>query len=103
MVGRARAVARSGCDGSAASSARSSREDRLLAVKVAAGATGGSDFSPSAIAASLNNLGPGLGDVFSNYTLLETFPKWVCITGMVLGRLEIFALLVLFTRAFWQE
>ena len=57
----------------------------------------------SAIAASLNNLGPGLGDVFSNYTLLETFPKWVCITGMVLGRLEIFALLVLFTRAFWQE
>jgi len=57
----------------------------------------------SAIAASLNNLGPGLGDVFANYTVLETFPKWVCIAGMVLGRLEIFALLVLFTRAFWQE
>ena len=57
----------------------------------------------SAIAASLNNLGPGLGDVFTNYTVLETFPKWVCIAGMVLGRLEIFALLVLFTRAFWQE
>jgi len=57
----------------------------------------------SAIAASLNNLGPGLGEVFSNYTALETFPKWVCITGMVLGRLEIFALLILFTRAFWQE
>ena len=57
----------------------------------------------SAIAASLNNLGPGLGEVFSNYTALDTFPKWVCITGMVLGRLEIFALLILFTRAFWQE
>jgi trk system potassium uptake protein TrkH len=57
----------------------------------------------SAITASLNNLGPGLGDVFSNYAALGTFPKWVCITGMVLGRLEIFALLVLFTRAFWRE
>ncbi len=57
----------------------------------------------SAIAASLNNLGPGLGEVFSNYSTLEAFPKWVCITGMVLGRLEIFALLVLFTRTFWRE
>jgi len=57
----------------------------------------------SAIAASLKNLGPGLGEVVANYTALETFPKWVCITGMVLGRLEIFALLILFTRAFWQE
>ena len=57
----------------------------------------------SAVGATLNNLGPGLGELSSNYTVLETFPKWVCITGMVLGRLEIFALLVLFTRAFWQE
>jgi len=57
----------------------------------------------SAVAASLNNLGPGLGDVFVNYADLETLPKWICISAMVLGRLEIFALLVLFTPAFWQD
>ena len=57
----------------------------------------------SAVAASLNNLGPGLGDVFVNYTDLGSLPKWVCISAMVLGRLEIFALLVLFTPAFWQD
>ena len=57
----------------------------------------------SAIAASLNNLGPGLGEVFTNYSSLETFPKWVCVIAMILGRLEIFALLILFTRAFWRE
>ncbi len=57
----------------------------------------------SAVAASLNNLGPGLGDVFVNYADLGSLPKWVCISAMVLGRLEIFALLVLFTPAFWQD
>ena len=57
----------------------------------------------SAVAASLNNLGPGLGDVFVNYADLGSLPKWVCISAMVLGRLEIFALLVLFTPTFWQD
>jgi len=57
----------------------------------------------SAVAASLNNLGPGLGDVFVNYNALGLLPKWVCISAMVLGRLEIFALLVLFTPTFWQD
>ena len=57
----------------------------------------------SAVAASLNNLGPGLGEVFVNYTDLSLLPKWVCIAAMVLGRLEIFALLVLFTPTFWQD
>jgi len=57
----------------------------------------------SAVAASLNNLGPGLGDVFVNYADLGSLPKWVCIFAMVLGRLEIFALLVLFTPTFWQD
>ncbi len=57
----------------------------------------------SAVAASLNNLGPGLGDVFVNYNALGLLPKWICISAMVLGRLEIFALLVLFTPTFWQD
>ena len=57
----------------------------------------------SAVAASLNNLGPGLGEVFVNYADLSVLPKWVCIAAMVLGRLEIFALLVLFTPTFWQD
>lgn len=57
----------------------------------------------SAVAASLNNLGPGLGDVFVNYNVLGLLPKWICISAMVLGRLEIFALLVLFTPTFWQD
>ncbi len=57
----------------------------------------------SAVTASLNNLGPGLGEVFVNYTDLSLLPKWVCIAAMVLGRLEIFALLVLFTPTFWQD
>ena len=57
----------------------------------------------SAIAASLNNLGPGLGDVSSNYASLSDFNKWVCVLAMVLGRLEIFALLVLLTPTFWRD
>ena len=57
----------------------------------------------SSVAASLNNLGPGLGDVMVNYQDLPTLPKWICIAAMVLGRLEIFALLILFHPSFWQD
>ena len=57
----------------------------------------------SAVAASLNNLGPGLGDVSSNYSSLTDFNKWICVLAMVLGRLEIFALLVLLTPTFWRD
>ena len=57
----------------------------------------------SAVAASLNNLGPGLGDVMVNYQSLLALPKWICIAAMVLGRLEIFALLILFHPSFWQD
>tara|TARA_B110000438_G_scaffold257957_1_gene266352 strand:- start:251 stop:1705 length:1455 start_codon:yes stop_codon:yes gene_type:complete len=57
----------------------------------------------SAVAASLNNLGPGLGEVMVNYQELLAFPKWICIAAMVLGRLEIFALLILFHPSFWQD
>jgi len=57
----------------------------------------------SAIAASLNNLGPGLGDVAMGYGSLSNLSKWVCVIAMLLGRLEIFTLLVLVSRSFWQH
>ena len=57
----------------------------------------------SATAASLNNLGPGLGAVATNYADLGSFAKWVLCWGMLLGRLEIFTLLVLFTPTFWKN
>ena len=57
----------------------------------------------SAVAACLNNLGPGLGEVGSNYAGLNDFSKWLLCMGMLLGRLEIFTLLVLFTPDFWRH
>jgi len=57
----------------------------------------------SAIAAMMNNLGPGLGDVASNYETMSDPVKWVLTFAMLLGRLEIFTLLVLFTAAFWRK
>jgi len=57
----------------------------------------------SAIAATLNNLGPGLGAVSASFAALETSSKWVCIVAMLLGRLEIFTLLVLVTPGFWRR
>ncbi len=56
----------------------------------------------SAVAASLNNLGPGLGEVANNFVLINDPAKWISIFAMLLGRLEIFTLLVLFTAAFWE-
>jgi len=57
----------------------------------------------SAVTATLNNLGPGLGEVGANYTSINDFSKWVLCFGMLLGRLEIFTLLVIFTPAFWKR
>jgi trk system potassium uptake protein TrkH len=57
----------------------------------------------SAVAACLNNLGPGLGDVGQNFASINDFAKWVLCLAMLLGRLEIFTLLVLFTPAFWKK
>lgn len=57
----------------------------------------------SAVAATLNNLGPGLGEVGANYTSINDFSKWVLCFGMLLGRLEIFTLLVVLTPAFWRR
>lgn len=61
------------------------------------------ETSFSAVAACLNNLGPGLGDVGQNFASINDFAKWVLCLAMLLGRLEIFTLLVLFTPAFWRK
>ncbi|MDE0192969.1 MAG: TrkH family potassium uptake protein [Gammaproteobacteria bacterium] len=57
----------------------------------------------SAVAANLNNLGPGLGDVASNYQALPPATKWVLMLAMILGRLEIFTLLVVLTPEYWRS
>ena len=59
----------------------------------------------SAVVASINNTGPGLGQVgpASNFASLSDFQTWVCTFAMLLGRLEIFTLLVVMTPAFWQK
>ena len=59
----------------------------------------------TAVVASINNTGPGLGVVgpSTTYEVLEDFQTWVCIFAMLLGRLEIFTLLVVLTPAFWRK
>ena len=57
----------------------------------------------SAIAASLNNLGPGLGEVSNGFSSINNTGKWVSIGAMLLGRLEIFTLLVLVSPSFWRH
>lgn len=57
----------------------------------------------SAIAACMNNLGPGLNEVGLNYAGLDDSVKWILCFAMLLGRLEIFTLLVLLTPAFWKR
>jgi trk system potassium uptake protein TrkH len=59
----------------------------------------------TATVASINNAGPGLGVVgpASNYAGLNDFQTWVCSVAMLLGRLEVFTLIVIFTPAFWKK
>ncbi|REL31241.1 TrkH family potassium uptake protein [Thalassotalea euphylliae] len=67
-------------------------------------ASGMDDISAfTAVAACMNNLGPGLGEVAANFASINDFSKWVLIVAMLFGRLEIFTLLVLFTPAFWRN
>ncbi len=56
----------------------------------------------SAVGACINNLGPGLGEVAIHYGDLPETAKWVLCFAMLLGRLEIFTLLILFTPSFWR-
>jgi len=57
----------------------------------------------SAVAACMNNLGPGLGEVGANYVGVNATAKWVLCFAMLLGRLEIFTLLVLLTPEYWRR
>jgi len=57
----------------------------------------------SAVAACMNNMGPGLGDVAGHYGNVTDVGKWVLCFAMLLGRLEIFTLLVLLTPTFWRK
>ena len=57
----------------------------------------------SAVAACINNLGPGLGAVAENYASIPESAKWILSFAMLLGRLEMFTLLVLFTRTYWRS
>jgi len=57
----------------------------------------------SAVVASMNNLGPGLGDVSAHYGNITDPAKWILCFSMLLGRLEVFTLLVLFTPTFWRQ
>ena len=57
----------------------------------------------SAVAATINNLGPGMGDVGANYADINNFAKWMLCFAMLLGRLEVFTLLVLISGAFWRK
>jgi trk system potassium uptake protein TrkH len=57
----------------------------------------------SAVAASMNNLGPGLGGVGAHYGEINAPAKWILCFAMLLGRLEIFTVLVLLSPAFWRK
>ena len=57
----------------------------------------------SAVATCMNNLGPGLGDVASNFRSVSDVAKWCLASAMLLGRLEIFTLLVLLSPGFWRN
>ena len=68
----------------------------------------GLDFitSISAAATSISNVGPGLGDIIGpngNFSLLPDISKWILSLAMILGRLELFAILVLFLPSFWRN
>ena len=57
----------------------------------------------SAVGACINNLGPGLSGVAETYGALPGPAKWILCLAMLLGRLEVFTLLVLFTPMFWKR
>jgi trk system potassium uptake protein TrkH len=57
----------------------------------------------TAIATCINNAGPGLGTITSNFTTISDAGIWICTLAMLLGRLEIFTLVILFTPAFWRK
>ena len=68
----------------------------------------GLDFvtSISGAATSISNVGPGLGSIIGpngDFSSLPNISKWILTLGMILGRLELFAILVLFLPSFWRN
>ncbi len=62
--------------------------------------------SISGAATSISNVGPGLGSTIGpngNFSQLPDISKWILSLGMILGRLELFAILVLFLPSFWRN
>ena len=62
--------------------------------------------SISAAATAISNVGPGLGDLIGpngNFSALTDFSKWILSFAMILGRLELFAILILFVPSFWKK
>ena len=60
----------------------------------------------SGAATSISNVGPGLGTIIGpngNFSSLPDISKWILTLGMILGRLELFAILVLFLPTFWRN
>ncbi|MFT6836203.1 MAG: trk system potassium uptake protein TrkH, partial [Francisellaceae bacterium] len=57
----------------------------------------------SAVAACLSNVGPGIGAVSVNYADLPSSAHWFLDAAMLIGRLEVFTVLVLFTPDFWRR
>lgn len=60
----------------------------------------------SGAATSISNVGPGLGNIIGpngNFSTLPDMSKWILTLGMILGRLELFAILVLFIPSFWRN
>lgn len=75
-----------------------------VAIALAVAATGVDMLSAWAAAAScLNNMGPGVGPLAAQFGALNPVATWILSFAMVLGRLEVFTILVLFTPAFWRE
>jgi trk system potassium uptake protein TrkH len=62
------------------------------------------DTSIGSVAATLGNVGPGIGTVgpVDNYSHVPILGKWILSFLMMIGRLEIFTVLVIFTRHFWD-
>lgn len=56
-----------------------------------------------AVVATINLLGPGLGEVASNFAIVSPVVKWLGVFGMLVGRLEVFTLLILFLPMYWRH
>ena len=61
------------------------------------------EFAIGAVVATVNRLGPGLGEVKTNFVTVGSAVKWLAVVGMRVGRLEVFTVLILFTPSFWRN